>query len=142
MIPHKKSSKTILQNILPKISPKKFLQNKYSKKIPLKNSPQNSKNFPTISQKFFFEKIQFPTSHLEAENPFGLVIPSGLSCNFFKNFRKLFLKMSICGNKHSSILLFEKYNYAHLMTNIHIFSYQRRNSIMCMLQKLHFFKER
>ena len=51
-IPSKKSSKNI--------SPKKFLK---------KNPP---KKFP---KKFLnkFENIQFPSSHLEAENPFGLV---------------------------------------------------------------------
>jgi hypothetical protein len=39
-----------------------------------KKSRKNPKNFQTISQKVpNFENIQFPTSHLEAENPFGLV---------------------------------------------------------------------
>ena len=46
---------------IPKIFPKKIL-----KKIP-RISNINLKN----SQNF--ENIQFPTSHLEAENPFGLV---------------------------------------------------------------------
>ena len=33
------------------------------------------KNFLTISQKISnFENFQFPTSHMEAENPFGLVL--------------------------------------------------------------------
>jgi hypothetical protein len=57
-IPPKKSS----QKILPKISPEK---------ICIKNSPKKSKNIPKIFQDF--ESSQFPSSHLEAENPFGLV---------------------------------------------------------------------
>ena len=52
-----------------KNSPKKFLQKKSPKK-----SRKNPKNFPTISQKVpSFQNIKFPTSHLEAEDPFGLV---------------------------------------------------------------------
>ena len=48
--------------------------------IPPKNPEKNPKNFQTISQKGSdFENIQFPTSHLEAEDPFGLV----LSCYLF-----------------------------------------------------------
>ena len=74
----KNSSK---KNSPKKFLPKKFLQKKSYKKIPQKKSkkfPKKSrkkpKNFQTISQKVpNFENIQFPTSHLEAENPFGLV---------------------------------------------------------------------
>ena len=57
---------------------KKFLQkNPPPKKIVRKNPPKkfqkkswkNPNNFSKIPN---FENIQFPTSHLEAENPFGL----------------------------------------------------------------------
>ena len=41
--------------------------------------PKISKEFPTNS--YDFENIQFPTRHLEAENPFGLVF---LSMDFEK----------------------------------------------------------
>ena len=43
---------------------------KKSPKIPRK-IPKKIQEFPKNSQDF--ENIQFPTSHLEAENPFGLV---------------------------------------------------------------------
>ena len=67
---------------LPKNSPrisKEFPKN--SQRIP-KEFPKNSKRIPKEFQKQSqkqsqripnFENIQFPTSHLEAENPFGLV---------------------------------------------------------------------
>ena len=48
--------------------PKEFPKN--SQKI----TKKNPKKFPKHSQDF--ENIQFPTSHLEAENPFGLVFLS------------------------------------------------------------------
>ena len=81
--PKKSSQKNLQKKTLPKNPPKKFLSknpsknNKESKKNP-KNSPKksliNPKNFQTISEKVpNFENIQFPTSHLEAKNPFGLV---------------------------------------------------------------------
>ena len=63
------------------IPPKEFLTKKSSQNITSKNSFQKntphknpSKNIPPKNhQKFYdFENIQFPTSHLEAENPFGL----------------------------------------------------------------------
>ena len=47
-----------------KNSQKKILKKKFSKKILPKNHLKKLKDF---------EHIQFPTSHLEAENPFGLV---------------------------------------------------------------------
>ena len=80
--PKKNPPKKILpKKFSQKNPPKKFLSKKFLqkefKKNP-KNSPKksriNPKNFQTISQKVpNFENIQFPTSHLEAENPFGLV---------------------------------------------------------------------
>jgi hypothetical protein len=64
----KKSS----QKILPKKSSKK-IQGK-SKKFPSKIPQKIPKKIKTISQKVpNFENIQFPTSQLEAENPFRLV---------------------------------------------------------------------
>ena len=63
-IPHKKSSQ--------KNSPKKFLLKKSSKKIP-KKSKKFPNNFLIFFLRFYFENIQIPTSHLEAENPFRLV---------------------------------------------------------------------
>jgi hypothetical protein len=72
--PTKKSCKKILQKKSSKKSYKKNPTKKSSKKFPKKIPPKNSKNFQTVSQKVpSFENIQFPTSHLEAENPFGLV---------------------------------------------------------------------
>jgi hypothetical protein len=64
------------KKILPKYSSKKSSQKKifqknFAKKIP----PKNPKNFSKIPN---FENIQFPTSHLEAENPFGLAFPMGI----------------------------------------------------------------
>jgi hypothetical protein len=68
----------INKEFLPKtILPKKSSQKKSMKnpKNSSKKSRKNPKNFQTISQKVpNFENIQFPTSHLEAENPFGLVL--------------------------------------------------------------------
>ena len=52
---------------IPKNFPKNFPKN--PQKIP-KNSQRYSKKVPKNSQDF--ENIQFPTSHLEAGNPFGL----------------------------------------------------------------------
>ena len=52
--------KLILTKILKKSSSQKCSPKKFSKK----SSPKNSQDF---------ENIQLPTSHLEAENPFGLV---------------------------------------------------------------------
>ena len=63
--------KKILQKNPPKKSSQKILQ-----KIPPQKIQEKSKN---ISQKIpNFENIPFPTSHMEAENPFGLVF-----CLFF-----------------------------------------------------------
>ena len=68
--------KKILQKILPKNPPKEILPKRSSQKNPKppKKSKKNPKNSKTIPQTVpDFENIQFPTSHLEAENPFGLV---------------------------------------------------------------------
>jgi uncharacterized protein YozE (UPF0346 family) len=56
---------------------KSSLLPKYEQKIVRisANSKENPKKFPKNSQDF--ENIQFPTLHLEAENPFGLV------CSYF-----------------------------------------------------------
>ena len=59
------SPKEFLQKILPKISSQKIFPKKYLPKI---FPPPISKNFKD------FENVQFPTSHMEAENPFGLVL--------------------------------------------------------------------
>ena len=62
-----------------RIPPKKSSQKNPSKKFLPKNLPGNSpkmlKKFPNNFSKNSkdFENIQFPTSHLEAENSFGLV---------------------------------------------------------------------
>jgi len=61
-----------LPNNSPKI-PKKF---KNSQRIP-KEFPKNSQKIPQKNPIEFpqnSQNIQFPTSHLEAENPFGLVL--------------------------------------------------------------------
>ena len=80
--PQKNPPEKSSQKIFPKKSFQKILlknsAEKNSKKNP-KNTPlkfwKNPKNFQSISQKVpNFENIQFPTSHLEAENPFGLVL--------------------------------------------------------------------
>jgi hypothetical protein len=57
-----------IQHRIPKEFPKNSLR--VPKEFP-KNSQKIPKKFPKNSQDF--ENIQFPTSHLEAENPFGLV---------------------------------------------------------------------
>jgi len=50
---------------------KKILPKNPPKNPPEKILPKNPKNFQRISQKVpNFENIQFPTSHLEAKNPF------------------------------------------------------------------------
>ena len=57
-----------------RIPPKKFLLKNTFQKFLQKIS---SKKIPKISKRFLkkdFENIQFPTSHLEVENPFGLVL--------------------------------------------------------------------
>ena len=46
-------------------------------------STKNSQDFPK-----FFENIQFPTSHMEAENPFGLVTSDIHHVTIFTNFTK------------------------------------------------------
>ena len=88
----KKSSQIFsLKKILPKLfsqnePPKKFLPINSSKNVPPKKSskkiPKKSKKFPINFSKnsWDFENIQFPTSQLEAENPFGLVFL--LNCSF------------------------------------------------------------
>jgi hypothetical protein len=80
-IPPKNSSKqnppkkNLPKKSSPKHPPKKILPKKSSKNIPQKKTKKNPKKFQTLSQKVpNFENIQFPTSHLEAENPFGLVL--------------------------------------------------------------------
>jgi len=85
------------------IPPKEFLPKNPPKKIPLKKiqekskkSRKNPKHFQTISQKVpNFENIQFPTSHLEAENPFGLLYTEGKSKASFKTLSLTFLKFTI-----------------------------------------------
>ena len=64
---------------LPK-NPSKILQNNFknSLKIPPKNPPKNPKNLKQFLKKVNFENIQLPISHLEAENPFGLVLKQNL----------------------------------------------------------------
>jgi hypothetical protein len=64
-LPKKYTQKNISNKTPPKTSSQKFLLKSSSQK----NSQKNPKNFQTI----FKMSIQFPTSHLEAENPFGLV---------------------------------------------------------------------
>ena len=66
-------------NIKTKIPPKQSSQKKSSQKISPKKIPQkNSQRIPkkiNFSKNFSdFESVQFPSSHLEAENPFGLVL--------------------------------------------------------------------
>ena len=67
------SRKIPLKNFLQKISSKKnsfkIILHKNSQKI-TKELQENSKQFLKNSM---ILKIQFPTSHLEAKNPFGLV---------------------------------------------------------------------
>ena len=72
----RKSSKKFLQKKLNKNPPKKILRIN-SQKIPQKNptkipkkSQKNPNNFSKVPN---FENNQFLTSHLEAQNPFGLV---------------------------------------------------------------------
>ena len=72
--PKNPSKNFLLKNPPQKIYPKKFLQKNW--KIP-KKSENSLNNFLKNSQDF--ENIQFPTSHLEAENPFGLVLFSFLN---------------------------------------------------------------
>ena len=75
------SQETPPKKILPKkILPKKSFQiipPKKSRKFPKnssKKAQKNPKNFQTVSHNVpNFENIQFPTSHLGAENPFRLV---------------------------------------------------------------------
>ena len=63
------SPKEFLQKILPKISSQKIFPKNISQKFFQKKIPTPiSKNFKD------FENVQFPTSHMEAENPFGLVL--------------------------------------------------------------------
>jgi uncharacterized protein YeaO (DUF488 family) len=72
------SKKKFSQNIPPKNFLQKIFQNNSKKKFPqkfsknFKHSPKNSKQL----LKKDFENIQFPISHLEAKNPFGLVFIS------------------------------------------------------------------
>ena len=54
------------------IPPKEILQKKILQKNPHKKFQKNPKKFSKN-----FENIQLPTSHLEAENPFGLVFSEG-----------------------------------------------------------------
>ena len=71
-IPPKKSSQKIPPKNFPsKNSSKKILQKKFQKKS--KKIPKNPKKKSNTSSKKDFENIQFPSSDLEAENPFGLV---------------------------------------------------------------------
>ena len=86
--------KFLIRKSSPKISPKNFLpKNSFQKNPPKKfqnNSKKNLKNFQTISQTIpNFWNIQFPTSHLEAENPLGLVFISFKI--FFEYFDGFFL---------------------------------------------------
>ena len=69
------SQKNPFKIFLQKILPKKNLSKKFRQKNPQKKSKKNPKNFSKIPN---FENIQFPTSHLEAENPFGLAFPMGI----------------------------------------------------------------
>ena len=65
--------KILPKNFYQKIPPKKFLQ-----KILLKNSQKNSQKIPRNIQKCL-RFWKYPSSHLEAKNPFGLVLTKRLN---------------------------------------------------------------
>ena len=86
ILPKKSSQKNPPKKILPKNPPKKNPPKKFLQKNPPKNFPMKSKNFPSnFSKKSLdFENIQFPTSHLEAENHFRLIsITSAAEYSFY-----------------------------------------------------------
>ena len=79
-LPKNPPKKILLKESSQKNPAKKFSQKIHPKKIQEKSTKfpkkilKKSQKFQTIAQKVpNFENIQFPTSFLEAENPFGLV---------------------------------------------------------------------